>query len=309
MPTSTDTQRVPSANKKRLQGLVAQTVKVLDRPTATPEAARSIERDGVRSRLRMNRASGLLSLDTIRPDPNQPRKIDTASEDFRELIASVKAHGVLQPITVRHVERGDYFRIIAGERRYRAALAAGLQEIGAIVKDIDDTVTAVQQIEENLHRKNLNALEEAIAIRRLMSATAETQEQVARRIHKSPTYVSRVLSIDKRLTREEKARLGLLAPAQVPGVSLIHAALQTSDPETRATILSGGLSRAKARAAVAAAKHTVVGGRPRLFARTLHLPDIGASVSVRFERKKHASREDVLDALDAARSEIRRQMP
>ncbi len=309
MPTSTDTPSAPSANKKRLQGLVAETVKVLDRPAAAPEPPRStLERDGVRSKLRLNRASGLLALDTIRPDPNQPRKVDTSTEDFRELVASVKAHGVLQPITVRHVEDGDYFQIIAGERRYRAAVAAGLTEIGAIVKDVDDTVTAVQQLEENLHRKNLNALEEAAAIRRLMSATGETQDQVARRIHKSPTYVSRVLSIDEQLTLQEKTKLVRLAPAQVPGISLIHTALQASDPEIRATILSGGVTRARAREAVAAARNRAPAGRPRTFARTFRAEEVGATVTVRFEKKRNASREDVLDALDAARAELKREM-
>jgi ParB family chromosome partitioning protein len=303
MPGSTDRSGAPSANKKRLQGLVAETVRVLDRAPASPEAPRSaLERDGVRSRLRLNRASGLLPLDAIQPDPDQPRKVDTQAEDFRDLVASVKTHGVLQPITVRHVEEGDCFRIVAGERRYRAALAAGLAEIGAIVKDTDDTVTAVQQIEENLHRRNLSPLEEAAAIRRLMSATGEMQDQVARRIHKSPTYVSRVLAIDARLTREEKVGLGRLAPAQVPGVSLIQAALQSSDPEIRAAILSGGLTRAKARAAIRARRASP--GRPRAFSWTSRLEDLGATITVRFNKRRSASSRDVLDALDSARAEL-----
>jgi ParB family chromosome partitioning protein len=308
MPSTTDTPRAPSANKKRLGALVAQTVKVLDRPVSPDEAPVSaLERNGVRSKLRLNRASGLLALDTIRPDPNQPRKIETSSEEFRDLVESVKAHGVLQPITVRHVEDGDYFQIVAGERRYHAALAAGLLEISAVVKDIDDTVTAVQQIEENLHRKNLNPLEEAAAIRRLMSATSETQEQVARRIHKSPAYVSRVLTIEEQLTRQEKTDLAKLAPAQAPGISLIHTALQTSDPKMRAAILSGGLKRAEARQAVAATKGKPLIGRPKTYSRTFRAAAIAAIVTVRFEKKKNASREDVLDALDAARAEIKRE--
>src|SRR5690349_17424989 len=104
MPRSTSESSAPSANKRRLQSLVAETVKVLDRAPASPERPRSpLERDGVRSKLRLNRASGLLALETIRPDPDQPRKVDTQSEDFHDLVASVKTHGVLQPITVRHV--------------------------------------------------------------------------------------------------------------------------------------------------------------------------------------------------------------
>jgi ParB family chromosome partitioning protein len=234
--------------------------------------------------------------------------VDTSSEEFRNLVASVQDHGVLQPITVRYIEDADHFQIIAGERRFRAAQAAGLREIGAIVKDVDDTATAVQQIEENLHRKNLNPLEEAAAIRRLMSATAETQEQVAHRIHKSPAYVSRVLTIEEQLTRQEKTDLAKLAPAQAPGISLIHTALQTSDPKMRAAILSGGLKRAEARQAVAATKGRPIVGRPKTFSRTFRATDAGATVTVRFEKKKNASREDVLDALDAARAELKREL-
>jgi ParB family chromosome partitioning protein len=307
MPTSTDAPRAPSANKKRLQGLVAETVKVLDRPAATPEAPRStLERDGVRSKLRLNRASGVLSLDTVRPDPDQPRKVDTRSEKFLELVSSVREHGVLEPITVRHREDGDYFQIITGERRYHAALEAGLSEIPAIVRDVDDTTKAIHQLVENLQREDMNPVEEAAAFRRYLAATGQSQDQLAARIGKSKGYVSQILAIDEQLTRQEKTQLARVSPAKLPGKSLIYEALQVSDQKLRATILSGELTRTKAREAAAATKGKPLAGRPKTFARVFRAAD--ATVTVRFEKKRNASREDVLDALDAARAELKREM-
>lgn len=309
MPSTTDAPRAPSANKKRLGALVAESVKVLDRPVAAEAPpASSIERDTVRSKLRLNRASGLLALETIRPDADQPRKVDTKSEKFLELVASVRDHGVLQPITVRHMVDGDYFQIIAGERRFRAAREAGLVEIPAIVKDRDDTQVAIEQLEENLQREDMNPVEEAAAIRRLMSAKDLTQDQVADRIHKSKSYVSRILAIDEQLTREEKTQLAKVAPAQLPGKSLIYEALQASDPQVRAAILSGTLTRSKAREAVAVTKGKPAVAKPRTYSRAFRAADVGATVTVRFDKKKNATREDVLDALDAARAELKREI-
>ncbi len=157
-----------------------------------------------------------MPLKHVKPDSNQPHQVDTKSPDFRDLVASLGEHGVIQPITVRYVEGDDYFQIVAGERRYRAALAAGLEEIPAVVKDLDDTNTAIQQIEENLHRANLNPIEEAAAIRRLMSAKEYTQRQVASKIHKPESYVSQLLAVEERLTRQEKTAITKLRPDTRP---------------------------------------------------------------------------------------------
>jgi ParB/RepB/Spo0J family partition protein len=311
MPSSTETPRAPSANKKRLEALVAQRMKVLEKPpTPSPtDQPSALERDAVRSRLRLNREHGLLDLTLIRPDPAQPRAtVDTDGEEFKGLVASIKTHGVLQPIRVRYVEDGDYFQLISGERRYRAAKAAGLREIPAVVQDVDDNTKAIQQLVENLQRQDLNPVEEARAFRFYMAATHESQEQLAKRIGKSPAYVSQILAIDDRLTKEEKARLEQISPAKLPGKSIIYEALQAPDQKTRSAILFGGLKRAEARQATSAAKGKPVGGRPRTYSRAFDLEQLGASVTVRFTKKKNASREDVLEALDAARAEIKREL-
>jgi len=308
MPSTTEAPRAASANKKRLENLVAESVKVLDRPSSDAGApANTIERDSVRTKLRLNRASGLLALELIRPDPDQPRTVDTKSEKFHELVAAVREHGVLEPITVRHIEDGDFFQIVMGERRFRAATEVGLKEIPAIVRDVDDTTKAIVQLVENLQREDMNPVEEAAAFRRYLAATGESQDQLAGRIGKSKTYVSRILAIDDQLTREEKSRLIKVAPAQLPGKSLIYEALQASDPKLREAILSGTLTRSEARGAVAAKKNKPL-GRPKTFARSFYVEDVAATVTVRFDKKKTVPREEILEALDSARTILKREL-
>lgn len=183
----------------------------------------------------------------------------------------------------------------------------------AIVKDLDDTDKAIHQLEENVQRQDLNPIEEAGAIRRLMAAKDYTQRQVAEKIHKSEAYVSELLAIDEQLTRQEKASLGKLRPAEVPGKSLIYAALRAPDLETRQTILSGKLAgrkitRADARAAIAEKKRPA-GGRPKAFAEHIDLDELGATVTIRFPKKSRVAPEAVLEALDAARVVLKRKPP
>lgn len=128
----------------------------------------------------------------IRPNPFQPRReIDVA--ELAELEQSLKASGLLQPITVRR--RGDAFELIAGERRYRAASNLGWTEISAIVRDYDDRTMLVLALVENLQRANLNAVEEAKGYRRLIDDFQLTQQDVADAVAKDRTTVTNLLRI------------------------------------------------------------------------------------------------------------------
>jgi ParB family chromosome partitioning protein len=311
MPSTTDTPATSRRKKPSVLDLAVQGVQgTLARPSELAAVELSvIERDGVRSKLRLDRSTGTLPLKYVKPDPNQPRQVDTQAPDFKDLVASIREHGVIQPITVRYIEGDDYFQIVAGERRYRAATAAGLAEIPAVVKDLDDTNTAIQQIEENLHRTNLNPIEEAAAIRRLMTAKEYTQRQVAAKIHKPESYVSQLLAVEERLTRQEKAAIVKLRPDEVPGKTLIYAALRASDPKTRQTLLFGTVTGEKttvraARAALAEKKPTV--GRPKAKVVQIAVEDVGAVVTVRFPKKARVPDDDVLYALQAARASFKR---
>jgi ParB family transcriptional regulator, chromosome partitioning protein len=133
-----------------------------------------------------------IPLVSIRPNPHQPRQTFGAAS-LEELRASIAAFGVLVPIIVR--AHGDGYELIAGERRVRAAQAAGLETIPGIVRPSDDRESLEVAIIENLQRENLDALEEAMGFQHLMEAYAFTQEQVAERVGKSRPSIANALRL------------------------------------------------------------------------------------------------------------------
>lgn len=134
-----------------------------------------------------------LPITSVEPRPDQPRKY--FDEDaLRQLADSISVHGVLQPILVSESEP-DRYSIIAGERRWRAAKAAGLSEIPAIIITSDEMMTAEISLIENVQRENLNAYEEAEAYRALISQFALTQEELSSRIGKSRSAIANSLRL------------------------------------------------------------------------------------------------------------------
>ncbi|HAM40501.1 MAG TPA: hypothetical protein DDX89_00100 [Candidatus Omnitrophica bacterium] len=134
-----------------------------------------------------------LRVEQIRPGRHQPRQTFDAAT-LEELKASIKTHGVMQPIVVRPVAHGTY-ELVAGERRWRAAQALGLPEIPAIVKPLSDQEALEGSLIENLQRENLNPLEEASAYQRLMEEFAYTQEQLAEAVGKDRSSVANALRL------------------------------------------------------------------------------------------------------------------
>lgn len=134
-----------------------------------------------------------LSVTAIRPNSYQPR-VDFDEAELDELAASVAAVGVLQPVLVRRVDVGRY-ELIAGERRWRAAQRAGLTHIPALVRDVTDREALEEAVVENLHRADLNALEEAAAYRQLVDEFGLSQEDVARRVGKTRPAVANTLRL------------------------------------------------------------------------------------------------------------------
>ena len=133
-----------------------------------------------------------VAIQTIRPNPHQPRRFFD-EEGLRELSASISQLGVLQPILVRPADGG--YELIAGERRWRAATIAGLEVIPAIVRTTDDMSSMEQALVENLHRADLTPLEEAAAYHQLIDDFGLTHEQVAERVGKSRSAVSNALRL------------------------------------------------------------------------------------------------------------------
>lgn len=136
-----------------------------------------------------------LRIADISPDREQPRK-SFDDEALAELAASIEKHGVLQPIVVRPVPVGGY-KIVAGERRWRAARLAGLKEIPAVVREISDAEAMELALIENLQREDLDPVEEALGYRQLMEKCNYTQETAAKTIGKSRSAVANSLRLLK----------------------------------------------------------------------------------------------------------------
>ena len=142
----------------------------------------------------------LIPSDSIFPNPNQPRKVFDQSE-LVNLAISIRMNGILQPITVREVEKG--YELVSGERRLRASKLAGLLNVPCIVVEVQSLKSAVFALIENLQRQNLGYFEEAQAINKLMKDFSLSQDEAARRLGKAPSTVSNKLRL---LTLPEEAR-------------------------------------------------------------------------------------------------------
>jgi len=141
------------------------------------------------------RAAKLVPVGSIRPNEFQPRRTFT-KEEMEELTSSVRAHGVLQPILVRRDPKdANRYELIAGERRWRAAQAARLHEIPAVVRDLTDTESLELALIENLQREDLTPIEEARAFRRLMDDFGHTQEKLAQALGKSRSLVANLVRL------------------------------------------------------------------------------------------------------------------
>lgn len=152
-----------------------------------------------------------IPLAQIGANPDQPRKTFTQDE-LADLAASIKEKGVLQPILLRSVSNRPYsYEIVAGERRYRASKMAGLTEIPALVKDLDDNNAMEIALIENVQRENLNPIEEANAYKNLMECCNYELPDVARLIGKSDSYIRNML----RLTSLPESVQGLVEQGEL----------------------------------------------------------------------------------------------
>ncbi len=146
----------------------------------------------------------IVSLDLLQPGDSQPRT-QMREEGLSELADSIRQQGIISPIVVRKTLSGRY-EIIAGERRFRAAKLVGLSEVPVIVRTVDDRQALAMALIENIQRENLNPLEEALGIQRLIEECSYTHEQAAEAIGRSRTTTSNLLRL-LNLTNEVKAML------------------------------------------------------------------------------------------------------
>ena len=203
-----------------------------------------------------------LPIDLIRPGPYQPRQ-DMREDTLQELADSIRAQGLVQPILVRPLGDGEQCEIVAGERRWRAAQMAGLQKISSVVRRVPDKAAIAMALIENIQREDLNPLEEALALDRLIREFDMTHAQAANAIGRSRAAVSNLLRLldlgaplKKLLMAREldmghaRALLGLSTQRQQTEVGLLVAKKGLSVRETEALVrrlLSGKKDRKPAR--------------------------------------------------------------
>ena len=180
-----------------------------------------------------------LPLHRIEPNPHQPRK-DFDPEELESLAQSIRAHGVMQPLTVRETEQGRY-EIIAGERRWRASRAAGLTTVPCVVIEADDKKAMELALIENLQRQDLNPVEEAVGYQSLMTDYSMTQEEMANQVGKSRSAVAnslRLLSLSEKCL--EQLREGKLTAGHARAVLTLKS--EKLQQEAAQKIINLGLS-------------------------------------------------------------------
>lgn len=176
-------------------------------------------------------------VDKLEPNPQQPR-LDFRKEDLDSLADSIRQKGVIQPLIVRRKPGRDTYEIVAGERRWRAAQLAQLHEVPVVVRDLSDTEVLEVAIIENIQRADLNAIEEALGFRQLMTRFGHTQEKLAEALSRSRSHVANLLRLLTLPTEvQDMVREG--------GLSAGHARALIGSPkaaELAAQIVAKGLS-------------------------------------------------------------------
>lgn len=178
-------------------GTEAEEVKKEEKKSVNRGKGTPRQEDAVKERPQKEK-DGVLMVDIhlITTDKSQPRE-SFDEESLEELTASVKQYGILQPLIV--TQKQDYYQIIAGERRFRAAMKAGLSSVPVIIKEFSPEETLAVSLIENIQRDNLNPMEEAKAYQRLMKDYSLTQEKIAEKVGKSRPFIAnslRLLSLD-----------------------------------------------------------------------------------------------------------------
>src|SRR3989337_4039920 len=181
----------------------------------------------------------MIPIDQIDPNPNQPRQV---MGDLSELMASIAEKGIIEPIIVR--QRESRFQMVAGERRYQAAVQVGLREIPIVIREVDDDEIIEIALIENIQRKDLTPFEESEALQSLATRCGYTHEDMARRVGKSRTSITESLALNN-MPEEVK---NLCRLADIHAKSLLLQIVRQGDPQKMIALVEkvsrdGGVTR------------------------------------------------------------------
>jgi ParB family chromosome partitioning protein len=243
----------------------------------------------------------MVPIDLLDPNPDQPRQV---MGDLSELMASIGEKGIIEPLVVR--QRGGRYQIVAGERRYQAAVQVGLRELPVVVRDVDDTEVIEVALIENLQRKDLGAFEEAEAMASLADRCGYTHEDLAKRLGKSRTSVTESLAL---AAMPDDVR-NLCRLADISSKSLLLQVVRQQSQEKMIALVEQltrdgrGVTREQARKAVA--RQPPKPGRPKAFVFQYRPPTKTFNLKLQF-RKSDVDRHEVIAALESIIAELRRQ--
>jgi ParB family chromosome partitioning protein len=241
----------------------------------------------------------LIPIEDIEPNPEQPRQ---ALGDLAELTASIREKGILEPLLVRKV--GGRFEIIAGERRYRAAVEAGLSELPCVVRESSDAEMMELALVENLQRKDLTAFEEADGLSVLAERYGYTHEAMAEKLGKSRSSITETLSLGA--MPEEIRQLCRLADIQSKSVLL--QIVRQGTPDKMASLVERlgreGTTRIEARRLARKGEARRGPGRPRHFVFRFHPQGGSFSLNLQFKRAQ-VDREEIIRTLEGILESLR----
>ena len=239
----------------------------------------------------------MVAIDLVDPNPDQPRQ---AMGDLTELIASVTEKGIIEPLVVR--QRGPRYQIVAGERRYHAAVQSGMHELPVVVRDVDDTEMLDIALVENLQRKDLTPFEESEALQSLAQRCGYTHEDLAKRLGKSRTAITESLTLTGMPPEVRKVcRL-----AGIQNKSVLLQVVRQGEPQKMLALVEkiaaqGGATREQVRKETQKPK----AGRPKAFTFNFRPQNKAFNLRLSFN-KKNASKEDVIAALENILEELRK---
>jgi ParB family chromosome partitioning protein len=241
----------------------------------------------------------LVKIEELDPNPNQPRQV---MGDLSELMASIAEKGIIEPIVVR--QRGGRFQIVAGERRYQAAIQVGLREVPIVIREVDDDEIIEIALIENIQRKDLTPFEESEALQLLATRCSYTHEDMARRLGKSRTSITESLSLNN-MPDEVK---NLCRLADIVSKSLLLEIVRQGDPQKMVALIEkvsrdgGATTREAVRKETAKPK----AGRPKAYVFSYRAPTKAFKLQLRFT-KSRVDRDEVIEALQAIIKELKAQ--
>jgi ParB family chromosome partitioning protein len=283
---------------KKKENLLRQFAKDSFDPITEEKETADKQKKGIREGTKGISGARIINIERIKSDPEQPRKT-WDKKKLNELAVSIKTHGVLQPITVEYIEEEDYFKVINGERRYRASKIAGLEEIPCIIRNIDQKIKLIHQLIENIQRQDLPPIEEAESVQTLIQARKienpdYSQREASRDLGLPKSYVNDILTL---LKLPEDIKESVRTSDTIPK-SLLLLLLRQSDEKNIRTfyrqIKEGNLTVREARKKIK--KNKTAQGRPKNYEYKFESPDKKFVLKIKF-KKSQVDLEEVAGAL------------